>query len=124
MLISPSFSFPERHPRPSRALTRGAGKRCILSYHSTRSTHVPRAAAPRRWSRQLPKEPSQPSSWQARGRADADAPTATPAALEEPLPLLGMAVIKIKPSCLSRLAAGGPPSPNSHCPEPKTAVSY
>jgi len=86
MLISPSFRFPQEHPPP-------AGP-CILSYRSARSTHAPRAAAPRLGSGQRPAEPSQPSSRQARGRADAD----VPAALQEPLPLSGTAVTEITES--------------------------
>lgn len=68
MLISLFFSFPQRHPSPWQGPARGAGKWSILSYHSARSTHTPRAG-----SRQFPRSPAR-SELGSQGCADTDMP--------------------------------------------------
>lgn len=89
MLISPLFfSFPQRRPSHRQGSARGAGKWSILSYHSARSTHPPRPGR-----RHFPRSPAR-SVPEAHGRADT-----APAAPEEPLPLLGRAVMEIQRSC-------------------------
>lgn len=121
MLISSSFSFPQRHPHcrpllPGRALRgeRGTGASLVTVLRGPRTLRDTGAGG----------YPRSAASLRAGKPGAVPAPTCRqlqPAALEEPLPLLRTAVIEIKPSCP---AAGGPPSPTSQCPEPRTAVTY